>query len=302
MTPPRAATGSPTVVGRVVDGGHIPATTPNQFLMTPARTGGPIVEGGAYASSSTGDTSLAFTVLGGPAPGVGELVVVRRVGGRWVAVSATAGATPNTTFTGDVASFCFNLRVDSDVEITRDSDSAVLWTGTTSTLAGYSDSIALSADTAVTVDVAPPTPRLAAASYSFTMHAGVPNYIPPIVLPRATGFYCAEFCAYPIGPSVTYLHRASGTTATLTKATPSSNWSGSAATPDGMSTVNITYTGIVLNGVIGVGGGGSGFTTQHLFGGKTCFDGTNPFKVTYSTFFGTVGGGFGFGDLIDITE
>lgn len=73
------------VVCEVIDGGARPNDAPNQFMCKPLRISGKIAEGqdGDFAA---GSKPLVFTVLGPPVPGVGEKVIVKQVGGRWVAL------------------------------------------------------------------------------------------------------------------------------------------------------------------------------------------------------------------------
>ena len=103
----------------VVDGGHLPTTTPAVFQTTMKDLGGLEVEGVTPALSGLGLTAYV-TVLGGPAPAAGDILKAHEVYGRWVAAEgggSTSGGpgTPcSTPIRYDVATQACSL-LGSDV-------------------------------------------------------------------------------------------------------------------------------------------------------------------------------------------
>lgn len=85
--------GAAVRVGKVIDGGAMPASAPGMFLLKPQQIGGTESEGSALANSDDGPPFVAL-VLGPRVPAVGDLLVARLIGGRWVAESSLPNASP----------------------------------------------------------------------------------------------------------------------------------------------------------------------------------------------------------------
>jgi len=85
--------GAAVRVGKVLDGGSMPATVPGMFLLKPQRIGGTESEGSALANADDGPPFVAL-VLGPRVPAVGDLLVARLVGGRWVAEASQPNVSP----------------------------------------------------------------------------------------------------------------------------------------------------------------------------------------------------------------
>lgn len=79
----RIKVGSGRVLVEVINGGHIPSTVPNQFMVLPVRISDQIEEGLAPTLTS-GEAPFICTVLGPKIPGVGDKLVAHQIGGRWV--------------------------------------------------------------------------------------------------------------------------------------------------------------------------------------------------------------------------
>lgn len=124
------AEGTPTMIGRVFDGGSIPTANDHYFLVHPVEVDGTPCEGCAGTATADAATSVAVDVIGSRVPVPGDLLRCFRVGGRWVAES---GGPPDTRCRVVFhVTFCFGPVAGATVTIYSNSArTAVVATGTT---------------------------------------------------------------------------------------------------------------------------------------------------------------------------
>ena len=81
--------GAAVRAGKVIDGGSKPSATPGFFLLKPQRIGGAESEGSSPTTADDGPPFVSL-VVGDRVPAVGDVLVSRLIGGRWVAQTRQA--------------------------------------------------------------------------------------------------------------------------------------------------------------------------------------------------------------------
>ena len=80
----RRPRGTPRLVGRVIDGGAMPAQTERVFLVNPARIDGAEAEGQSGSIVAEAGRAVPVVVIGSRVPAAGDALIALSVGGRWV--------------------------------------------------------------------------------------------------------------------------------------------------------------------------------------------------------------------------